>query len=474
MKINPMKNSLLRQIPSKILLLAVTLCLAACAGTPMQMAEKNIEEGRLIPTALVEMPDFLNQYPHFLPVSRQAPIGLHVSADRKFLPVGGASTVVQVGIISPQPHIGPSQLHFLVYDSARTDERVLQRIDALISTVTKAQSEWPAGSSVTVDWSHSGGKRIAPYPALREHANGPGLEEFLKSYVFQAVGIGRHRFVLAIGEHDKLSPGGKQNIIDIANVFSARGLSLSVLSFDEKPDYAFLKTLAERGNGQLALVTEEFSYQNWLRQELDTLHAKTYSDLKLSIRARNGALIQNVISPRNITSFDKSIEHRVAEFHSGQQHLFLAEVNTPAIKSPERLNFLTVELEYKDNEKNVFRHVTKQFSLPYTMDRNLARTGQDIHIERSLGILETQKVLVDVENVVRQKRYFEGIALLTAQSRRLEEIDNKFKKPSLQQDIRTLNKYSKLLLDFGDRWIQTPKIWYDLSWDRMRFQAAYK
>src|SRR5438045_1486684 len=63
------------------LTIAATLLLTSC--TTMEVAQKNLEEGRLVPESVVMTADFLNEYRHPLAPPRRSMAELDIALERK-------------------------------------------------------------------------------------------------------------------------------------------------------------------------------------------------------------------------------------------------------------------------------------------------------------------------------------------------------------------------------------------------------
>jgi len=88
-------------------------------------------------------------------------------------------------------------------------------------------------------------------------------------------------------------------------------------------------------------------------------------------------------------------------------------------------------------------------------------------------ILDTQNVIQNVEPAIRDKRYYQAIAMLTEQSLALNEFGMNHNDSELLRDAKILSVYSDRLYEFDEETFQSIKIWHELSWDRSRFSERY-
>ena len=113
----------------------------------------------------------------------------------------------------------------------------------------------------------------------------------MRRYTRLALKQDNDHFLLFLGNHSDLSHAEKQNIIDLANILNIKKVSLSILSFGDDAEVAFLRKLSEKGNGLFNLVTNSFQYKEWAQNEFSFVNARKLADINVSIKASNGAKI---------------------------------------------------------------------------------------------------------------------------------------------------------------------------------------
>jgi hypothetical protein len=107
------------------------------------------------------------------------------------------------------------------------------------------------------------------------------------------------------------------------------------------------------------------------------------------------------------------------------------------------------------------------------LDRNKTLGHTNPQVQRSLLILQTQKTLQDIVPVIRDKRYYQAVALLTQQTQQLIGYANQYPDAELKRDASILNQYADRLYDLDDELFQTITIWRDLSLARGNFTEYY-
>jgi hypothetical protein len=110
----------------------------------------------------------------------------------------------------------------------------------------------------------------------------------------------------------------------------------------------------------------------------------------------------------------------------------------------------------------------------YVDDKNKTLTQSNWKVERSRLILDTAEVFGEVAPLIRAKRYYQAISLLTQQELKLRHMGSEENDKELLRDARILKAYSDHLYNYNDESFQTIKNWYDLSWDAGRFSESFE
>ena len=453
-----------------------TLLLVGCATVhdEMNVVEKNLEEGRLVPSRAVETEDFLNHYRHPLREPQNGLLGVQIDTASKYVLTQGGSTLVQIGLSSKRSDMRPVQLHLLMYASDPLNKETQEKFFAVIPAVKKYKRASALVSSLTVDWSTAPPAGRRGDAALLDQKSSENLEVFLRRFVVHPFGRENHHVALIVGEYDWLSARQKQDILDMASVLRAKSVTLSVLSVGSKPDVAFLNRLSEKGRGTFNIVTQEFSGHTWLEQDLRHRSAGVLSDIKVTARFKNNATINTIRSPKNIDHSDNALQLNIPSLKRGEQRVLLAELTIPKMKADRSVEITDVEVSYFDEEHERYHRVYKTHRINYTNDRNLVSQHESTGIRRSLLILKTQDTLRDVEGAIRERRNYHAIAMLTRQSRDLSSMGSTIKDEEILRDARILDKYAERLYDFDDDAFQAIKRWKDLYWDQGRFTDTYQ
>lgn len=460
-----------------LLLAAVPiLVLPGCASGPsMSMVKKNLEEGRLIPAAAVSAPDFLDQYSHYPVASGREAFEVHVDTDRANMPLAGGNMVVQLGIVAEPPTIEPVQLHFLIYAPGGHDSGTNVELGNMIEATRRRVAEMPQESSLTVDWSGPRQKTGQDFPPLQKFKKKVDLEDFLKSYIFHDFRQDiKHHLILVVAGHSELSRRSKQNLIDMGRIFNAKSISVSAVYLGDKPDFAFFEKLSHEAGGLFSVISDDFNFADWIDSEVEYVNAGFFKEIQLEAHFKSGVRITRILSPKSAPDTDRDIKISLPKLRQGQQRVLLAEVYIPEGNAVGSFELVDVSTKYFDVENNRYGRVEKKHSMNYVSDINDAARYQNPIINRSMAILETKRTISAVEQHVYDKRYYQGIALLTGQSRKLKALSGQLNDERLANDAEILDTYAKNLYEFDDKLFQSLKIWKDLGWDVDRFDYEYK
>jgi hypothetical protein len=437
--------------------LAVAALLAGIAscGTSMLVAQKNLEEGRLVPQAAVVTADFLNEYRHPLAPPRRTLAGLEIALERNVLAQGGRS-LVQIGISTAQPALRPVKVHALVFAPANPGAAELKRLTQAVSA-------------------------MRPHASELLHARTDGnLKDFLTALVRQTFDGAEHHVVLLVGSYKGfldlpgLSERQRQDLVDIGRILAAKSVTLSVLSVGGKPDFGFLRQLAEAGGGSFSVATESLDYDAWISEDLRARSAETLTEVEVAVQTRNGARLARVLAPSDLRHTDSNLAYTATGVKQGRQRVLLAELEIPAQAQNRTNDVLEVDLKYYVPSAKRYYKVRETIAVRYVDDPNLALPHANEAIERSLLILKTQETLHSVAREIRSRRNYQAIALLTGQSRALKQAGEARNDPELARDATILAQYADRLYDFDGEWFKSVKIWTDLSWDTDRFRNLYK
>jgi len=436
--------------------LAALLAAVAACGTSMRVAQKNLEEGRLVPEAALATADFLNEYRHPLAPPRHDPAGLEIALERRGVPAQGGKSLVQIGISTAQPALRPLNVHALVFAPANPGAGERRHLTQALSA-------------------------IRPHASELLHARPEGnLKDFLTRFVRQSFDGDEHHVILLAGSYQGLLdlPGlterERQDIVDLGRVLAAKSVTLSILSIGEKPDFGFLRQLAQAAGGTFSVATESLDYEAWIKEDLRARNAETFTEVELVLQAKNGARIARVLAPHDLRHTDSNLAHTVRELKQGQQRVLLAELEVPASNQNRTNDVLEVELKYYVPSAKRYYQTRETVAILHLDDPNLALRHANEAIERSLLILRTQETLHSVARELRNRRNYQAIALLTGQSRALKRAGGARNDPELARDAAILAQYAERLYDFDGEWLKSVKIWKDLSWDTDRFRNVYQ
>ena len=466
------KMILINNIGQSLMLGVIIGFLSACA-TSMDVVEKSLEEGDLVPEQAIATPDILNEYDHHLPAPRSQLLGVDIAFERTNVMATGDTIHAQIGISTQNPTVEATHLHILVYNPITLTADSKAKLQQTALSVQSLANTFPESSSLTID-------AVNPITDLGDQTKNlivqkgePGLIQFLRSYARTSLSAGKHHFVLLLADHGELSRSEKRNLIDLANIFSVKSTMLSVVSVGESPHVAFLQALSEKGQGRFVVMTERFDMKIWLKDELHYANALKLRDIKLRVKSQHGATIKTVKSPIGYYTTNNNIDRTIPELIQGKDHVVLVELDIPSATSSSNDELIRVDVDYFDPAKRQYRTVRKTGQVQYVMDRNQTLNKDNNKVVRSLLIMDTQSVIQGIVPVIRDKRYYQAVAMLTKQQIKLNEYAQKHQDKELLRDALILSKYADHLYNYDEKMFQTMQIWHDLSWDTRRYTEKF-
>ena len=456
-------------------LLAVALLAGLASCKSMQMVEKNLEEGRLVPQEAVANAEFLNEYRHPLPPPRRAMAGLHIALERRSVLLEGGKLLVQIGVSTSQPPLKPVAVHVLAFSPADPARGELEQLGRAIDALRRHA----AGFTLDLIQPVKGLK--TPEPSLVPAGHEGNLKKFLAGVARQPFEDEKeHHVILLVGSYKGLLdlPGvtrrERQDIVDLGRILAAKSVTLSVLSVGAKPDFGLLQQLTDAGSGTFNVATESLDYDAWVREDLRARSAETITEVELTVQTKNGARLARVLAPRDLRRSDQSVVYTLPALKQGKQRVLLAELEIPAKHEYPTNEVLHAELKYYVPGARRYFTAQETVGIQYVYDPNLALPQMDEHIARSMLILKTEETVRAVAHELRSRRNYQAIALLTSQSRALRTAGAERKDRELLRDAQVLAKYAERLYDFDGEWLKTVKIWHDLGWDTDRFRQTYR
>jgi hypothetical protein len=457
-----------------ILLAALAAGAASCDSLPV--AQKNLEEGRLVPEAAVAGADFLNEYRQPLTPPRRGVAGLAIALERGAVLAQGGAVLVQVGISTLQPALKPVRIHALAFAPTDPAAAELNRLNHALSAIRR-QAAALAGAGLTLDLIQPVTDLSASEPASLPASRPGNLKDFMTALARQSFDGGDHHVVLLAGTYKgfaALSERERQDLVDLGRILAAKSLTLSVLSVGDKPDFGFLAQLAQAGRGSFNVATESIDYDAWIREDLRARRAETLTEVELAVHAKNGARLARVLAPAGLRHTPAELAHPVVGLRQGRQHVVLLEVEIPPRTQSATNDALEVDLKYHVPSLKRYYQARENIAIRYVDDPNLALRHANATIERSLLILQTQETLLSVAREIRDRRNYQAIALLTGQSRALQQAGEARNDRELARDATILARYAERLYEFDGEWFKAVKIWNDLSWDSNRFRNRYQ
>ncbi|HEY5603917.1 MAG TPA: hypothetical protein VIM41_12475 [Gammaproteobacteria bacterium] len=446
--------------------------LAAC-GTTMDVVEKSLEEGDLVPEEAIATADFLNDYDHHLPPPHNQLLDIDITFERPNALATGDTVHVQVGLATQSPTLNTTHFHALVYNPASLSNAGQTRLRESAQAIQSLAGTLPKNSSLTIDAVRSISGLSDQSKSLLTHNTEPNLVHFLRSYALAPLGAGKHHFVLLLDEHGELSRAEKQNLVDIAHIFSVKSVTLSVLSVGESPLVAFLQALSKKGQGRFSVTTQRFDMATWLKDELHYTNALKLRDIELQVKSQHGVNIKNVKSPLGHHAANNYINKKIPELLQGRDYVMLLELEIPSISSSAINEIIRVDVNYFDPVKKQYYSTSKTGQVHYVVDRNQTLNRDNHKVMRSLLILNTQSVIQAIVPVIQNKRYYQAVAMLTEQHIKLNDFAQKHADPELSRDAQILDKYADHLSRYDGKMFQSLKTWHDLEWDTRRYAENY-
>ncbi len=455
--------------------------LVSCSTMPqpnaMDIVAQNLNEGRLVPRAAVQQVDVLNLYSHEYTKNKNVPIDIDITLDKTKVLNTGGNGFVQIAILAQPAVIKKSDIQFLIYDGSLTDNNK----EMLLNIVERSKhyvAGLANGSQFSVDSSFKRDGIFAGITQNHQHDN-PELIDYIKYYSQQQYPEIASQIVFILGDIGKMLKTEKQDVIDMTRILTAKGVRTSVLSYGESPDFSFYSKIAEVGNGFYRINKDKLNYTTWLKNEVTSLHAFDFSNLKVSIKAKNKLFITSILSPNssltNNQYYDSdNINFKIDQFSEGSQFIMLAKVSYPKLNGKPSKKILNVSVDYFDNKDKKFKRLSVNKYINYVFDKNELQSTVNSRINRSNLILKTKSIINDIIPMIKGRRYYNAIALLTAQQQDLKKYLSSHQDSELTRDVNVLEKYSKKLYDFDDKLVQFWQINKDLNWDNARYISRYQ
>ncbi len=462
---------IIRKIELAVLALLLILVLSSCS-TSMNVVEKALEEGDLVPNQVLANRDLLNEYQHPLPIPKNQLLDVDIAFERDSVMATGDTVHVQVGLTTQRPNLSATQLHLLVFNPTGTSQTSLQQMKRMASEVSNNVGTLPANSRISVD-ALTESLGIANNTPLLKHTNEVDLVHFVRAYARTKLSEGKHHFVLLLGEHAVLSHDEKQSLVDLAGIFALHSATLSVLAVDDNPEVGFLRSFSEAGNGMMTLLTERFHTTEWLKNEIAYVSAVKLRDLSVHIQTTSGVEISQIKAPTQTTNSNKRVDFQLEELIQGKQHVALLELRLPKHVSRNQADIVDVSVNFFDPIAQRWHEIHKSGGVNFVLDRNLTLNNNNPVVERSLLILNTQNILQEIVPLIENKRYYKAVALLSEHNNKLAAYTELHQDSELQRDTEILNMYIDHLYDFDAKFFQSVKIWKDLSWDTDRYSERY-
>ena len=144
------------------------LTLGGCSTTDLEIArvDKNLDEGRLLPTDALDTTDVLNQYSHDYPPPNVKNMAIYIDVDRKKLFTQGGEVYMQLALATRPATPAPVHMHVLVYDEHVASSEHLNFQNEIIESLYKADQAFHTGSTFSLDTSANTNSRQTKYPTL--------------------------------------------------------------------------------------------------------------------------------------------------------------------------------------------------------------------------------------------------------------------------------------------------------------------
>jgi len=472
-----MNNYKLFNVLSSVSLFAIcTLVIVSCSSDPkvnnMAIVEQNLKEGRLVPESAVQDEDVLNLYSHEYNVANNQTLAIDITLDKSQVLNAGGDGLVQIALIARPAVIKKSIIQFLIYDDSFVDNSS-NLLTKIIYDSNSFISSLPTGSHFSVDSSFDRRELFKEISETKKHKN-PELIDFIKYYTKQEYLELKSQIVLIVGDVGKMLKTEKQDVIDMVRILNVKGVRVSVLSYGKSPDISFYNKIAQVGNGTYRITNKNLNIRKWMKTEMQKLHSIDYTNLNVTITAKNNVSITSILSPTNQRIVDDKITFTIDKFSEGRNFIMFAKVRYPKLKGIPKTKILNIKLNYFDNNENKYKFINADKFIEYVFNKNDVSSNINVRIERSSLILKTKKVIIDVVPMIKARRHYKAIALLTAQQYNLNKYLRLHDDKELARDSLVLSKYSDKLYQFDEKFIQFWQINQDLNWDNARFDYQYE
>lgn len=465
-----------------IVLGLIGVLLSACSSAPrMEFVNQNLDQDRLVGEAAVSSEDVLNQYSHGYPPSSNT-ITVHSDFDRPSILSSGDQIYAQIGLVPKAPVDRPINLHVLVFDeNADKHAKLIQ--DFLASVQQAAAVMKP--SSLTVDTSVENPSFSGHVSFLQKRYD--KFFEMMKAMTQMKYSGEPEHVIVLLGDLTRDDKHGRQNLVDMAGLLLAKGVSMSIYSYAEKPDFSFLEALTRKGKGQLQIHNEFVDTTNWVTNDIRKTNAVVYRELDINIELGEHVVSADVVSPSLVgserkssnalaASSNKRIQYKLPTLTEGEEFVALLRVYMADGASNELAKVFVVKVVFLNPTTGRYEQLYHVATLNYSYsdDRNESIPFDKGRVARSRLILDTQSVIADAGKLVRDKRNFQAIALVEEQRNRLKKFPTKTRDTELYRDERILEKFSEKLYAFDDKSFQGVRSYWDLQVDSDRFVERYK
>jgi len=455
--------------------IAMAFLVSGCSTMmdPMNVVDKSLEEGNLVPVQAIDTFDFLNAYQHHLTQPNNKLLDVDIAFERENVLAAGDSIHVQIGLATKSPVLSAINLHVLVFNPSSTSIEQQKQFHDIVGELVNLKQIMPKGSSLTIDSVNPVGINKENVQSLLVQKNNPDLVQFVKSYGRYTTAQGKNHFVLILDNIDHIGHVEKQHLVDIAELFSVQGMTLSTLAIGKNAQVSFLKTLCDKGHGKCNLITKDFNVKTWMEDEVMFLNAEKLQNVKLIVKTGEGIEIKNIESPTKVSVNNNGYSFIIPELVQGDDFVSLAELEIKANNYAESTNVLSVDVEYFDPLEKRFNKINKIGKINYVSDINETLNHENKKVMRSMLILNTQTVLKSIVPVIKEKRYYHAVAMLTNQSMKLINFATEYNDAELLRDASILVKYTDKLYNYDEKFLQTFQIWQDLTWDSRRYSENF-
>jgi len=449
--------------------LGVTACNTHTAR--MDFVNQNVSEDRLVGKEAVESADILNQYHHgYAPIEKE--MAINIDLDRSHVLASGGELYAQIGVIAKPASSKAANVHVLIYDETADRETHQKFNQQFIGKIVEKISLSKGPISLTVDTAYQRPNWLKQ-PALVA-GNFSSLEEFLKLIAQKNSASEVNHFILVLGDMNRPSKVMRQNMVDLASLIKTSGSKMSIVNIGEKPEFELLDAIVNRSAGRLSFNNEFFDAASWITEELQFIHASSYKEVQIKVVPMEGVELVEVLSPKNIQIVNNRIQTNIPVLMSGDELVLLAKLKIPAMKSEKQRGLLHVALDYFQPEQQRYKNIQQDAVYGYGLDRNDCIPYLHGRVARSKLILDTHKTIANTANVIKQGRNYQAIALLNEQGTRLINYTGTNEDRELARDLTILNKYASNLYAFQGESLQGMKTWWDMTWNRDRYQGDYR